>query len=88
MMDSTKKMYIDQILNRNVLFNSYENYYEYMEGEKHKKFDKEEMKRRREENQKKIKESQDFTYFDKLHEAIEVYHDANRKDNEISRLVI
>lgn len=77
-MDATKKMYIDSILHRGALYpGSSDLYWEMVEGEDgaELQISKEELQRRRAEKERKYKEQQDKTYFQKLREVVEVYMD-------------
>lgn len=85
-MDATKKMYIDQILQRNVICSGYEYYWEMIECEDggNNEISKEELERRRQENERKFKQQKDLTYFDKLTEVIELNYDPEDEDGGIS----
>lgn len=90
-MDATKKMYIDQILQRNAMCDNSDTYQELMESEifgssgGNKEWTREEMDRRRQANEVKHKRQQDLTYFDKLSQVIEIYKDT-QSSNTIAKL--
>ena len=78
-MDATKKMYIDQILQRNVMC-SFEGYWDLIENSQNTTGESTQQQRfeqekRRQENERKHKQQQDLTYYDKLTEIIEVFND-------------
>lgn len=85
-MDATKKMYIDQILQRNAMCDNSDTYWELMQSEIYgnsgssTEWTREEMDKRRQANEVKQKRQQDLTYFDKLSQNIELYKDIKLPD--------
>ena len=92
MMDNTKKMYIDQMLQRNSMVDTSETYWQLIQselyGEEVEDFTREQIEQRRVENERKHKRQQDQTYFEKLISSIEIFYDEARDDGSVAEFAV